>query len=274
MYLPIEPIPSKPLSFTKTTKTNTPQKVVFCAGWAVVLWNNDLERDSTIGLNGYDATAGTLVSLPTNRNYDESIYYIELLQGGILRCTSLVDGDRMDKNSDENQNNTTVIEMSLCPKTTTTMTSSSNWSIVPVCPATAGACLAIQYTSMQPIHPSRHESNDDTCGEGGQCFILPVNITKRTMDRICNVSLPSISTGKRVKSKKHANTFRHNYWLQPQPAAMVTNESRTATKSEDHTVADTNDQSVANTEYAPQAQHDAVIFLRFALDAALQSSKL
>ena len=55
---------------------------------------------------------------------------------------------------------------------------------------------------------------------------------------------------------------------------MVTNESRTATKSEDHTVADTNDQSVANTEYAPQAQHDAVIFLRFALDAALQSSKL
>lgn len=250
VYLPIEPIP-------KTTDNNSSRKVIFCAGWAVVLWNEDLERDAPHlkSVNEQDAAgaAGSMLSLPTKHNYDESIYYIELLQGGILRCTSLVG------NSDR-----TVIEMSLCPNaTTTTTTTSSKWSIVPVCPGTAGACLTIQYASIQ-----HRSTTDERLGMGGgHCYILPVNITARTMNRICNDHRTAKATVKRNKS-------RHHYWLPPQPVVVMTNES---THIEDAVGGDSKQHHqvtcpISCHEYAPQAQHDAVIFLRLALDAAWQAS--
>lgn len=258
VYLPIEPIPKVHTSANPSTK----QKAIFCAGWAIVLWNDVIENCVSSYVN--DCIASNQLALPKNHNYDESIYYIELLQGGILRCTSLIGG--MDDHSGSN-----IIEMSLCQCDSTNnsrmATSSSMWSIVPVSPTTAGACLAIRYTSFRNL-PQNRKNND-----GGKCYLLPVNITTRTMDRIRNYHQRS-TLGKNPSIKKTpiVRKSRHTFWLQPQ--AVVTNESDTFDATH---VVDKSDHYATSmlqneNEHAPQAQHDAVIFLRFALDAALQSS--
>ena len=233
VYLPMEPMPTR-----KKPDANANQRVLFCAGWAVVLFDDVVTNRTPCDSTNHDEYSSLL--LPEQYNYDESIYYIELLQGGILRCTSMV--GRKDEIGTPN-----TIEMSICR---------NGASIVPVSPATAGACLELRYTT---IH---HWSITNEKRSNGSCYILPVNITTRTMDRIA-----TSRAGPKNSSGNHKS--RHHYWLQPQP--VVKDESENVT-GVDETTEHHKTPTLLDTEYAPQAQHDAVVFLRFAFDAALQSS--
>jgi hypothetical protein len=101
------------------------------------------------------------------------------------------------------------------------------------------------------------------------------------------------STTKATCTAKKNNTntqLRHNYWVQPPPSEIVTTTNQFDTDAADPkntplpldmtttTTTTTTTTSTTTTSmdylYAPQAQHDAVIFLRMAFDAALHNDRL
>jgi hypothetical protein len=309
VYLPIEPIPvmKQKLSTTSTrpqhdgvTTTTVPssvpassvvsvqsnRKVIFCGGWVALFWNLSSTNEETPTPTTKDDRVESYPSalhLPTVMT-TESLYYIELLEDGILRCTSVSSSVLGVMANAPNHTNCHggVVELSIIRDSCGRM-----GSILPVLPTAAGSCFAISYSILNSVVvPDTIKSDSPTTTTNGStqvCYILPVHASSRYMERVLQLSTTTAAGGSRHATSNDDRRHRrllaqpHNFWL----PNSDTNHHRTqekdnvTTECKDTT---TTTSSATNSDipvlYAPQAQQDAVLFLSFAMDAAWKKSSL
>lgn len=170
-YLPVEPVPPR-----------AAPHAVFAGGWVAAFWE-DMGRCCS------DGDAASSVPAVTA----QSLYYIQLLEGGTLQLTPAVGG-------------TNAMPVAL-PLTC----DSSCWNVVPV--SHRAGC----FVSLPSVD------------------LLPVNVPARYLEKLL----------------QGRTAAKNNFFV--------------------HGGGEANE-NTGGDAYAPQAQHDAVMHLRFAMDAALRSS--
>ena len=196
-YLPIHPVPRLSLFSAKAT--------VLSAGWAAVFWESPI------------AKLPTRYSIEVPKMGPENLFYIQLLTGGMLQLTPLVDAEQK------------MILMT--PKSVSPHGDKGDSWRVPLVSRRAGHCLVME-AMASTIKDKEHN-----------IYILPVNIPSERLTQLSHETHENIGD----------TSIEEDIFFAPFGPGGGTDSV----------------DGESPQPYAPYHQHDAVMHLRFAMEAAL-----